>query len=76
MVSEISSYLTSKEGIEKQVEVLLSKVCPKSSNPEECLKGLPAFWAEIAQGLWSEYYNPDAEWMCGQKDVCGGPDAR
>ena len=76
LVSEISSYLTSKEGIEKQVEVLLSKVCPKSSKPEECLKGLPAFWAEIAQGLWSEYYNPDAEWMCGQKDVCGGPDAR
>jgi hypothetical protein len=76
LVSAISAFSTSQEGIARQVDVLLSKVCPKSSNPEECLEGLPAFWTEIAQGLWPEYYNPEAEWMCGQKDVCGGPDAR
>ena len=76
LVSAISAFSTSQEGIARQVDVLLSKVCPKSSNPEECLEELPAFWTEIAQGLWPEYYNPEAEWMCGQKDVCGGPDAR
>ena len=75
LVSTISAYLTSQEGISQQVEVLLSKVCPKSSEPEICLKELPAFWSEIAQALWPEYYNPEAEWMCGAKDFCGGPEA-
>merc|ERR1711970_220683 len=75
LVSTISTSLTSKEGIAQQVEVLLSKVCPKSSEPETCLEKLPEFWAEVAQGLWPGYYSPAAEWMCGARDICGGPQA-
>jgi hypothetical protein len=76
LVNAISAWLTSPEGVEAQVEVLLSKVCPKSSNPDECVKELPAFWTELAQVLWPEYYNPDAEWMCAAEGFCGGPDSR
>merc|ERR1712133_152033 len=75
LVTTISASLTSKEGIARQVEVLLSKICPKTSEPEKCQEQLPAFWREIAEGLWPEYYNPSAEWMCGGKGVCGGPEA-
>merc|ERR1712126_350375 len=75
LVPTISASLTSKEGIARQVEVLLSKVCPKTSEPEKCQEQLPAFWTEIAEGLWPEYYNPSAEWMCGGTGVCGGPEA-
>merc|ERR1712002_1058016 len=50
LVTTISASLTSKEGIARQVEVLLSKVCPKTSEPEKCQEQLPAFWREIQRG--------------------------
>ena len=72
VVRAISANLTSQESIAQQVEVILSKVCPESFNPEKCLEELPEFWAEIAQVLWPEYYKPEAEWMCGARGICGG----
>ena len=76
LVTTIAASLTTQEGLAHQVEVLLAKVCPKSSDPEKCQELLPAFWTEIAESLWPNYYNPEAVWMCGGEGACGGPDAR
>merc|ERR1711955_21152 len=76
LVNTIATSLTTQEDLAHQVEVLLAKVCPKSSEPEKCQELLPAFWTEIAESLWPNYYNPEAVWMCGGEGVCGGPDAR
>ena len=76
LVSAISGYLTSKPGLDRQVEVLLSKACPKMSSPDECREHIPKVWPKLAGQLWPGYYNPSAEWMCGKEDFCGGPDAR
>merc|ERR1711970_594702 len=76
LVSTLAASLTTQEALSKQVEVLLAKVCPKSSEPEKCQEQLPALWTEIGESLWPNYYKPEAVWMCGGEGVCGGPDAR
>merc|ERR1712212_164760 len=60
----IAAYLTSEESVGKQVDILLADVCPQVENADECVEGLPDFWAQIAQVMWPGYYNPEADWMC------------
>merc|ERR1711874_369867 len=65
VVSALAAGLTSEDSIGRQIDVLLSEVCPGSENPDMCLEGLPDFWTRIAGVLWPGYYDPSADWMCG-----------
>ena len=76
LVNAISRNLTSAEGIEGQVTILQSEVCPQSPNPENCRNAVPKIWSEIAIALWPEYFKPETEWMCGSFNFCGGQRAR
>merc|ERR1712154_422673 len=63
-ISTSSAYLTSEESLRKQIDILLTDVCPQVENADECVDGLPDFWMKVAMVLWPGYYNADAEWMC------------
>ena len=76
VVMTLSAYLTSQESVDRQVEILVAEVCPRSENADECVEQLPAFWAKIAMVLWPGYFNADAEWMCATEDLCGAPGTR
>ena len=56
------------ESMEQQVGILLSDICPQFENPEECQDNLPGFWSRVAGELWPGYFDPTADWMCG--DSC------
>merc|ERR1712036_149482 len=64
VVNSMSAYLTSEESLRKQIDILLTDVCPQVENADECVDGLPDFWMKVAMVLWPGYYNADAEWMC------------
>ena len=34
------------------VQVLLAELCPTAAVPEDCVAGLPAFWAALAPIMW------------------------
>ena len=34
------------------VQVLLAELCPNAAVPEDCMAGLPAFWAALAPIMW------------------------
>merc|ERR1719341_183419 len=76
VVTTLSSYLTSQESINRQVEILLAEVCIIDPVPEDCLEQLPGFWPKVAMVLWPGYFNPDTEWMCASEDMCGTTDTR
>merc|ERR1719369_937132 len=65
VVHTISEMLSSEESLHNQIEILLAQVCPGSHNPEECVEKLPEFWTQMGRVMWPGYWNPDAQWMCG-----------
>ena len=75
LFQEISSSMTSKEGVASQEEIITEMVCSKSDNLDKCEKSLPKIWSKIAQELWPTYFNPKAVWICGESGACGGEKA-
>ena len=73
IVNAVRDFLTSEPSMQRQVEVLLAEVCPGADNPDECVAGLPGFWAQIGAIMWPGYYEASAEWMCGTEEFCGAP---
>ena len=74
VVNSMAEYLTSEDSLAKQVDILLSEVCPQVEEAETCVEGLPALWKEIAMVLWPGYYQADADWMCAP--ICAGSEFR
>ena len=73
VVGTVATYLTSDVSLANQIDILLAEVCPTAEDPDECVDGLPEFWAKIAMIMWPGYWNADAEWMCATEDLCGAP---
>ena len=59
-----------------QIELLLAEVCPGTEDPDNCVARLPEFWMAIGAMLWPGYYEPTAEWMCGNEETCPSSPAK
>merc|ERR1712066_1131802 len=64
VVNSMSAYLTSEESLRKQIDILLTEVCPQLENADECVDGFPDFWMKVAMVLWPGYYDAYGKWTC------------
>merc|ERR1712168_1444234 len=76
IVNAIRDHLTSEESMNGQIELLLAEVCPGTEDPDNCVARLPEFWMAIGAMLWPGYYEPTAEWMCGNEETCPSSPAK
>merc|ERR550539_1572791 len=68
VTNTLKDIVTTKEDIDIQIEVLLAELCPNAAVPEDCMAGLPAFWAALAPIMWEAALDSTA-WCddCSQK---------
>ena len=76
VVNTLAQHMTSAESIQRQVDILVSEVCPTASDADQCVEELPAFWTRVALTLWPRYYDPEEDFMCAVAGLCGDYDTR
>ena len=64
VINSAAAYLTTEDSVNRQVEILVTGVCPQLDDADTCVANLPEFWGQIASVLWPGYFDPTAVHMC------------
>merc|ERR1740128_1375838 len=69
MAAESLDVLTSEGGMQAQIDLLMTDVCPQVTimTPEECVDRLPEFWGSAGIFLWGAYFGPV---FCDELESC------
>ena len=77
VVNRLGKHMTSEESIQSQVEILVPEICPMiPDGADNCEEILPGFWKRLSLTMWSKYYDPQEDFMCGVTGLCGDPETR
>ena len=75
LVVQVRDSLLTEKSIESQIKLFNGSICGdfrRLEAKEACREELDLIWFDIASSIWSDFFNPSAEWMCGAPGACNG----